>query len=330
MSFAGRLFVAPPTEGGEQPQAKAGESAVTFGDVIDAFCETRETLATTDQITQKRWSNERRYLLKFKATFGELTECADPRGVIARWLKANPQWASPDSKRDAVNTICAAFEWASEPDGANLIARPYFRRRKVSVGLPPPVPRQPVYIRQLLAVFRAARRRGQKKARDCFRFALHFMFESGSRPCEMRRVCWEHLSWDNGVIRLPAELSKTGKKTGEARLIVLSDRMFRLIRVNWERRGRPTAGPIFVNSRGLPMGAVGFADYFRVVADAAKLPKDCTSAGLRHGFAIRKIDEGNSNKRVADLMGHTSTAMVDRVYDRHVREAELIRTMRGK
>lgn len=320
------------------PEAEAYSAAMRaasrrppFADVIDAYYVERETLAQAGAIGQKRWANERRHLRSFKRMFGHMCEGElSPRTIVAKWLLQNPQWAAPDSKKDAVNTLCAAFEWAADPDGANLIDRPLFKRSKLSSLVPPTQPRQPVYTHQLLAVFKVARRRGHKTARNAFRFALHFLFETGSRPCELRRVCWNHVDWETGIIHLPAELSKTGKKTGENRLIVLTDRMRRLIRTAWERRGKPSKGEIFLNSRSDPIQPEGFADYFRRVADLAGIPEECTAAGIRHGFAVRKLSEGQSNKRVADAMGHKSTAMIDRVYDRHVREEDLIRTVRGK
>lgn len=333
-----RLFTGEPDDS-RPPNSQADTSAAMraasrrppFADVIDAYYVERETLAQAGSITPKRWANERRHLLNFKRMFGHMTEGElAPRTVVAKWLLSNPQWAAPDSKKDAVNTLCAAFEWAADPDGVNLIDRPLFKRNKLSSLIPPPQPRQPVYTHQLLTVFRVARRRGFKAARDAFRFGLHFLFESGSRPCELRRAGWEHIDWKDGIIRLPKELSKTGKITGKPRLIVLTHRMLRLVRTAWERRGRPSRGCIFLNGRGDPIQAEAFADYFRRVADLAGIPKECTAAGLRHGFSIRHLTAGHSNKRVADVMGHSSTAMIDKVYDRHLREEDLIRTVRGK
>lgn len=320
----------PPPEPQADTAAMAAVRRPLFREIIDAYMVERQLLADSGTITAKRWTSERRHLVNFRTLFGELREGElAPRTIVAKWLIANPQWAAPDSKKDAVNTLCACFKEAADPDGLNLIDRPLFRRDKLSSLVPPPQPRQAVYAKQALAVLRTAKKRGHKHARNCFRFAILFLFDTGARPCEMRRVCWEHVDWRAGIIRLPAELSKTGKKTGEPRLIVL-DRTRRLIGAAWERRGRPQTGSIFLNSRGDPIQDVAFADYFRRVADKAGLPIECTAAGLRHGFALRKLDQGHSNKLVADVLGHRGTQMVDNVYARHVREEALIRVSRGK
>lgn len=321
----------PPPESCATGAMNAASRRPPFAEIVDAYMAERQLLADAGQITAKRWANERRHLVSFKTLFGGYREGDKaPRTIVASWLIANPQWAAPDSKRDAVNTLCQCFEWAADVDGVNLIDRPLFKRSKVSSLIPPCQPRQPVYKRQFLALCRAAKCGGHKSASDAFRFAIHFLFDNGARPCEMRRSDFKYLDWETGIIKLPPELSKTGKKTGEERWIVLTRRSFRLIREHWERRGRPTSGPIFLNGRAEPVHDVAFADYFRRVADRAGLPRECTAAGLRHGWAIRKIDEGLSNKRVADLAGHTTTAMIDRVYTRHQREDELIEAARGK
>jgi integrase len=319
--------------GGESPSVanQAIGPQRPFADIIDAYLIERGTLAEAGQIKPKRWGNERRHLISFRTLCGHYREGDKaPRTILAQWLLANPQWKKPDTKRDAVNTICAAFDWAADPDGVNMIDRCLFKRSKMSSLVPPCEPRAAVYVHQLLAVFRVARRRGHRIARDAFRLALHQLFETGCRPCEMRVSGWEHLDWETGIIRLPPELTKTGKATNKQRLIVLTGRMLRLLRTLWERRGRPTQGAIFINGRGDPMQDTGFADYFRRVANLAGIPKECTAAGLRHGFAIKHLSDHKSNKRVADLMGHSSTAMIDKVYDRHLREEDLIRTLRGK
>jgi site-specific recombinase XerD len=309
-----------------------GAALPTIEAVVVAYLAERQQLLKAKIVTEKRLDNERRYLVNFAKMFGELP-CGRvaASSVVAQWLTANPRWIAADTKRDAVNCLCQCFAWAADEDGGDMIERKLFKRVKLRSFVPRIEPREPVYTPQVLAILRAARThcRGHREARDSFRFAVLFLQQTGARPCEMRCVCWEHVDWKNGVVTLPPELSKTGKRTGKPRLIVLTRRMMRLIRAAWQARKSPASGPIFLNARGRPIRVEAFCDLFKRVREAVGLPKECTPAGIRHGVAVRWISAGMSNKRAADLLGHTTSTMVDSVYDRHLSVNRLVKSLRG-
>ena len=84
-----------------------------------------------------------------------------------------------------------------------------------------------------------------------------------------------------------------------------------------ERQAIPDATPsnhltFLVTKSGGPYSGTDFSEFFRAQCDAAGLPKKCTAHGLRHAFARRMAERGNTTHQIAAWTGHKSLSMVQR------------------
>ena len=82
---------------------------------------------------------------------------------------------------------------------------------------------------------------------------------------------------------------------------------------------RPSLGPLFSTSRGLPRSKNAIRCRFRNLR--RKLPhlKGVVSYTYRHSFVTDALENGVGVAQVAELLGHTSTDMVMQHYQ-HLRE----------
>jgi site-specific recombinase XerD len=78
---------------------------------------------------------------------------------------------------------------------------------------------------------------------------------------------------------------------------------------------------LFVNHRGLPLGARGIRLRLRLASDRAGLPAEATPHTLRHSFATHLLDGGADLRVVQELLGHADLATTQ-VYT-HVAPARL-------
>ena len=115
-------------------------------------------------------------------------------------------------------------------------------------------------------------------ARRPLRLFLWALMETGARPSELRRLKWNEVTENTFVI----EKHKTAKKTGQPRVIYLTERLQRHI----ARLKKRSASPyVFVNSLGEPW--TGNA----VVQQVNRIKRRCHLAGdvcvymIRHTFA---------------------------------------------
>jgi integrase len=82
-------------------------------------------------------------------------------------------------------------------------------------------------------------------------------------------------------------------------------------------------------SFGAPYTAAGFGNAFREWCDEAKLPKHCSSHGLRKAACRRLAEAGCTVHEIAAISGHVSLAEVQR-YTKAVDQARLARAARAK
>lgn len=136
---------------------------------------------------------------------------------------------------------------------------------------------------------------------QCFKDVLTFAWETGCRPSELRKMEARH--YKNGRIEFPVKESK-GKK--RARVIYLNDCAKAIV----ERR--IGEGFIFTNRSGNPWTA--FSINCRMKRLGKKTGKHFALYDLRHGAATRWLESGLDHTVVAKLLGHSSAAMLHRVY----------------
>ena len=125
---------------------------------------------------------------------------------------------------------------------------------------------------------------------------LRFIAATGCRPGEAVKLEWSHVHIDHRVCVLPEH--KTADKTGEPRVLALTDEAIAVLR-NVSR----TAGHVFLNRAGKPFTTHGLCTMSR-----AHLGTNPYS--LRHTFAQSCIDDGIAPETVTKLLGHKTSAMV--------------------
>lgn len=229
-------------------------------------------------------------------------------------LQANPRWKSPHSQLTIVRSIIGLWTWAVDND---VISRQPFKCPRGLIATPRP--REAMTPEEYAAIMRTAREcRGlrvngtrERQGRAAFRLVLWFLWETGCRTCEAKAAKWEQVDWKAGIIRLPTH--KTGKVTGDDRLIPLSRRVLRLLR--WIRQRRPDTakaqGHIFLNSRGRKWEKSMINARFRQYKKLAGISRKITPYCARHGFAVRGLEAGVGERQLAHAMGHTTTRYIE-------------------
>ena len=143
-----------------------------------------------------------------------------------------------------------------------------------------------------------------RKLREPLRSAFILCYHSGTRVHEMLRLQWKHIDVKNRVIRLPAEITKTGR----SRMAPLP-KDFRL------KPGKSDE-PVF------PLGTFRWQWYKACVAIKAGRWETMASGRkkylgpllrhCRHTFVRNASDAGMEEKRIMEITGHLTRATFDR------------------
>lgn len=254
-------------------------------------------------------ANVRRDLTRFVQFVGCDKEVADCRQHdLSDWLNINPQWKSVNTRKNAVSAVINCFRWAEEEERIDRC--PYRRPRALRGAIAKP--RRPATEDEYFQLFRA----GSQSLRS----ALFFLRQTGARTCEMREALWTDITpGDRPCIALFTH--KTHRKTGKCRIIALNIVVHRFLL--WLRK-RSKSTHIFVNCHYGPWDRHTFARHLRRTARRCGMDEALaegidrvTGYCLRHTYTCAALKSGFTTKDVADQLGHTSTAMVERVYGSH-------------
>lgn len=153
---------------------------------------------------------------------------------------------------------------------------------------------------------------------------LHLMAHYGLRPSEIVALTLDSIDWHAKTLRVEQ------RKTRSALLLPLTERSVSLLR-RYIRRGRPHAActELFLRLR-TPAGPIkhyAVGDAFKKRARESGLALEgCSAYGLRHGFAMRLLNQGVGVKAIGDLLGHRtleSTCVYLRLQTDALREVAL-------
>jgi integrase len=165
---------------------------------------------------------------------------------------------------------------------------------------------------------------------DAFHDFLTALMESGIRPGEAMKVTAEDVDFGLGIWVLHG---KTTKRTGKSRIIYMTPVLVELTK---KLVARHPEGPLFRNEDGNPWNRQAIRDRFRRKQKSKGLDKDITAYVYRGTWATDALEAGVPDATVAELMGHSGTAVLHKHYSKlrekreHLRKAAEQATKRTK
>jgi integrase len=255
-------------------------------DLVEAFL-----AAAIKRVADETYRNYRFYAQKFAEACGRHTVAILKPFHVSHWVSAQ-KW-NQTTERNARRVALRVMSWAVE-EGL-ILANPL-----AGMKCPPPNVRKralsPAETKAIIA-----------NAHGPIRTFLWTLLQTGARPSEVRRLTWDEVRKDRWVI----QQHKTAKKTRKPRVIYLTPAMQRLMET---LRKRSTTATVFLNTRGQPWTINAIRLVIGRIRVKTGLPDDVCAYLFRHTFGTRAVMNGLNSSEVAELLGHTSTEMVDRVY----------------
>lgn len=286
---------------------------ITVPDIVALYLACLEKRVAADDFSAENLGNIRRDLNRFALAYPlRISECR--QADLIAWFDKNSQWRSAHTKKGGMSRIVGCFNWAADSERGDLIDKSPFKSIRAISKLPY-IPRRPAKHEE----YRALMRNGCIE----FRRALFFLFETGTRPCEMRELIWDYVRLDEDAPHLCYARHKTYRQVRKEKLVGLNEKVVRLLRYLHRRRNRKEPH-VFLNTDGNWWQQRSFSKHLGEVATRAGLGEGTVkkvSAGcLRTTLACDGIKKGFTNRQVADMLGHESTWMVDHVYGAATRQ----------
>jgi integrase/recombinase XerD len=287
---------APPSDRLTESQEVAPADAWTVAELCNEF------LAWSARHNSRRtWATYGYYLGDFCRQAGQVLLRDLKPFHVNRWLDSHPDetWGL-STRRGAITAVKRACSWAV--DEGLLESSPVKRIKR-----PPQQRRERIYTEaerdQVLAAC----------TDEEFRRYLTALLETGARPGEVISVEARH--FDPASKCWVLEEHKTRKKTGQLRMVWLTDAMVELCR---ELAAAQPAGPLFRNRDGEPWTYNAIRCRFRRLRQRLGL-EGIVAYTARHSFATEALERNVPIATVAELLGHVDTKMVSSHYA-HLRQ----------
>jgi integrase len=276
---------------------------VTARQIVNVYLKHIAGRTRTGDLTESVREGYERDLTSYLELFGDRLVRDLRQHDLTQWLAAHPGWKSVNTKRRCIAAVLACFRWAREEE---LIPNcPYTSPRAlrglVAETRRPATPEE----FQLLVQF------GSRP----LKWALFFLYQTGCRTCEMRELTWENVRL-TGSPHLYLVKHKTARRTGRPRIIGLNVFAVRLLKA---LKRRSKSEWVFTNCDGQPWTKNSFCLHFRRHAARLGLNQNVdrvTAYCLRHTYACDGLRGGETANAVARQLGHTTSAMVERIYAR--------------
>jgi integrase len=284
---------------GVQPGARKLE--VTVGTLFDLLLE--EVQAKKKPLTYEWYV---RHLSSFAAKYSK-AKAIDIRPLhVSRWLKGHG-WAG-STENGAIRAVVRAFNWG--------VKQGYLEKNHLE-GIERPRMAVREHALDKAGVDRLIDASSDQEFRDC----QTALYETGMRPSEVYAIEAYMIDLERRLIEMN---SKTSERVGKPRVVHLTDAMLELC-----RRLMPLwpEGPILRNSKGRPWTRNAMAQRYKRMRGKVGMGKEATAEAFRHGFATDALVSGTPIATVSELMGHQSTAMVEKHYSKlherheHLKEA---------
>ena len=280
--------------------------AGTVSDVVAAFLRAKSLQHQLGRCAAKSLESLRETLQDFESSLGGRLVTDLSNDDLIEWICDHSEWVSPHTQTHRQGLVVTAFRWAAD-EKRMIPFSPFRRTAKLFKTLQP---RLAITETEFADLMRAARNgRGHRKSRRALRLALIFLWETGCRTCEMRALIWSQIDLGAGVAFLDEH--KTADATGQLRVIPFTPKLARLLR--WLRR-RTSPAPqdrVFLNGRGRPWQAPGFARLFRRYGKLAGIRPEISPYSIRHGFCCRGLANNVGQRQIADVMGHKTTRYIE-------------------
>jgi integrase len=290
----------PRAEVKPEPEAKG----VSVRTIIDAFLVDSESRAKAKTLRVYRY-----FLTPFADAHGEqMADALTP--TTAEAYSRKPGW-KPQTRHGFLSTLVTAFRWAER---AGLLSRNPLR----GVRKPPKMSRgmDALVTSEEFAWLVDA-------ATPAFRLFLRVLYACGARPGEVAAITTENFDAEAGLVRLAEH--KTAYK-GKVRVIYLPPEAVALL---VRQRERYRSGPLLRNNNNEAWteNAIGLA--MRRTRRRASVPH-AIAYGLRHSFATDALERGVPDAQVAELLGHSGTAMLHKHYSHLGARAQALREALGR
>jgi len=134
--------------------------------------------------------------------------------------------------------------------------------------------------------------------------------DTGVRPDECYRLCWEDVTWANG--RNGSVLIRHGKTAAARRVLPMTPRVRAVLEIRWERTGRPGEGWLW--PAPTLSGHIDHSSLKKQHIRAVRLSKvrPFVLYDFRHTFLTRLGESGCDAWTLARIAGHSSVAISSR------------------
>lgn len=282
---------------------EAKPKALTVAEVITAFLADAER-----RVKPITFAFYRRFLDPFAKSHGKGKIVALTLTQAEQWAR-KPTWSN-STRHDALGTLATAFRWAE---------RNRLIERSPLIGLRLP-PKESKGAEAVVSEDDFARMIAHTEGD--FQSLLRFLWLTGCRPSEATQLTADAVDWQSSCIVLRKH--KTAHK-GKSRVIYLSADALALLNAQKEKHG---TGFLFLGETGKPWGRKVLAQ--KMWRLQKRLGIKATAYGLRHTFATDALANGVPDAHVAELLGHSGTAMIHKHYAHLTSKAKALRNALDK
>jgi integrase len=160
-------------------------------------------------------------------------------------------------------------------------------------------------------------------APQAYKDALATLWATGCRPCELSRVEARHLDSKASAFILAEHKAE---RTGRPRVILLPPSALALCQQLAERH---PAGPLFRDTKGKPLTPERLRNWIFKTRSRLGLGR-VICYGYRHSLAMDALAKGVPDAQVAELLGHSGTAMLHRHYSHLTARAKALQEALGR